>query len=97
MTKKNSCLLFCLFIISAQVSPLSYDTFMQTRTCNYKPRNILEPMPGAHKILHNLNLISSKYQMFSISHDVCFSCAWDLSFGKNDDGQGLFVGWFGLH
>ena len=62
-----------------------------------RPRNMLQPMPGTNEMLENLNLISSKYQIFSISHDVCFSCAWDSSFGKNDDGQGLFVGWFELH
>ena len=88
---------FCLFIIFAQVFQLGSDIFMQTKTCSYKPRNMLHPMPGAHEMLRNLNLISSKYQMFSIPHDVCFSCAWDSSFGKNGDDQGLFVDWFELH
>ena len=51
-------------------------------------------MRGAHKMPQNLNLIS---QMFSVSNDVYFYCAWDSSFGQNGDGQGLFVGWFELH
>ena len=97
MRKKNTSLFFCLFIISSQVFQRSYDIFMQTRTCSYKPRNMLQPMPGADKMLQNLNLISCKSQMFSISHDVCFSCAWDSSFEQNGDDQGLFVGWFELH
>ena len=42
-------------------------------------------------------LFPSKSQMFSSPHDVCFSCAWDSSFGKNGDDQSLFVGWFELH
>ena len=54
-------------------------------------------MPGTNKMPQNLNLISSKSQMFSVSHDVCFYCVWDSSFGMNGDGQGLFVGWFELH
>ena len=33
-------LIFCLFIIFAQVFQLSYDIFMQTSTCSYKPRNM---------------------------------------------------------
>ena len=97
LIKKNTSLFFCLFIISAQVFQRSYDIFMQTRTCSYKPRNMLQPMPGTDKMLQNLNLISCKSQMFSSPHDVCFSCAWDSSFGKNGDDQGLFVGWFELH
>ena len=97
MRKKNTSLFFCLFIISSQVFQRSYDIFMQTRTCSYKARNMLQPMPGADKMLQNLNLISCKSQMFSISHDLCFSCAWDSSFGQNGDDQGLFVGWFELH
>ena len=97
VNKKNTSLFFCLFIISAQVFQRSYDIFMQTRTCSYKPRNMLQPMPGTDKMLQNLNLISCKSQMFSSPHDVCFSCAWDSSFGKNGDDQGLFVGWFELH
>ena len=71
----------------------SYDIFMQTRTCSYKPKNMLQPMRGAHKMSQNLNLISSKSQMFSVSNDVYFYCAWDSSFGQNGGGQGLFVGW----
>ena len=44
-------------------------------------KNMLQPMPGTHKMPQNLNLISSKSEMFSVSHDVCFYCAWDSSFG----------------
>ena len=95
--KKKHLFIFCLFIISAQVFQCSNGIFMQTRTCSYEPRNMRQPMPGTDKMLQNLNLISSKSQMFSILHDVCFSCAWDSSFGKNGDDQSLFVGWFELH
>ena len=95
--KKTLVYFFCLFIISAKVFQRSYDIFMQTRTCSYKRKNMLQPMPGTNKMPQNLNLISSKSQMFSVSHDVCFYCAWDSSFGQNGDGQGLFVGWFELH
>ena len=60
--KKSTGLFFCLFIVSAQVFQCSYDIFMQTRTCSYKPRNMLQPMPGTEKMLQNLNLISCKSQ-----------------------------------
>ena len=97
-TKKKTLVCFFVFLLSVpQVFQRSYYIFMQTRTCSYKPRSMLQPMPGRDKVLQNLNLISSKSQMFSIPHDVCFSCAWDSSFGKNDDDQGLFVGWFEIH
>ena len=66
--KKHLFIFFCLFIISAKVFQRSYDIFMQTRTCSYKPKNMLQPMPGTHKMPQNLNLISSKSQMFSVSH-----------------------------
>ena len=35
--------------------------------------------------------------MFSIPHHVRFSFAWNSSYGKNGDDQGLFVVWFELH
>ena len=54
--KKHTCLFFCLFIISAKVFQRSYDIFMQTRTCSYKPRNMLQPMPEAHKMLQHWTL-----------------------------------------
>ena len=36
--KKTLVYFFCLFIISAKVFQRSYDIFMQTRTCSYKPK-----------------------------------------------------------
>ena len=48
--KKTLVYFFCLFIISAKVFQRSYDIFMQTRTCSYKPKNMLQPMPGTNKM-----------------------------------------------
>ena len=70
VNKKNTSLFFCLFIISAQVFQRSYDIFIQTRTCSYKPRNMLQPMPGTDKMLQNLNLISCKSQ-FLVFPTMC--------------------------
>ena len=68
--KKNHLFIFCFFIISVQVFQCSYGIFMQTRTCSYKPRSMLQPMPGTHKMLQNLNLISCKSQ-FLVFPTMC--------------------------
>ena len=43
---------------------------MQTRTCSYKPRNMLQPMPGTENMLQNLNLFSGKSQ-FLVFPTMC--------------------------